>query len=845
MSSCCRGFFLLVCASLVAAAPPAPRTDRDGNRLPAGALVRLGATRLHQVRDVRLVAFSPDGKVLAISAWNHPVRLWDVASGKLLRRLDNGEYGFHGGTALTFSRDGKFLLGKSSGIWVWNLATGKRTQTIYGPDSTAVIAISPNGKVVAGGGGPILFWDIATGKEILRLDYPLRWVDQLVFSPDGKTLAALTRERPKSPDNSRAIDGAVALWDVATGKELANREKVRPGALFGDGKRYTQAGKDGRIQVCDLTRKDPLRKLQTRELNHVVSRDGKFLASIDNQQVVRVWDGGTGRLIKRIDGDRSPEAETREGYHLTYYPCAFSPDGKLLATGCIDDGNQAGGVRLWDVTRGKELLPAQDHFAAITCLAFAANGKTVVSGSRDRTVCLWDASTGRFLRRFTGHQGTIDAVALSGHGKVLASSSQDRTVRLWETATGRQLHRVQRPGGHVASLCFLEGGKVLQVCDLEGLVCRYDVVSGKLGQRFQDSKDGLGSLPFGPDGLSLVMGTEGIGGEALEKLLPRSFFQQRRGRLILKHRLKSLCHVRISGDGRMVATVELTVWGGFSGPRWRIRVWEIATGGLVADLGEKVGMVCSLVFSGDGWGLFTGQGDFWDLGTTIVAWDLPSRKYVHYFEGPASNVRALAVAPDGTRLATGTSNATVLVWDVSSLFRPKRQPRLEDAELKQHWARLGEQDAREAYLSAYRLASSPAHSGPFVGKQLRVLALGAGRSRRLISDLDDETFAVRDRAMKELERLGGLIEPALRRALKNKLSPEVRQRIVQLLGKLARPGPDRARLQVLRGISVLERIGTARARQALKELVRMAPDTLLGLEAEAALRCLAQKPRQP
>jgi WD40 repeat protein len=234
-------------------------------------------------------------------------------------------------------------------------------------------------------------------------------------------------------------------------------------------------------------------------------------------------------------------------------------------------------------------------------VAFSANGKVIASGSADQTVQVWDATTGQFLRSFSGCKGTIDALALSATGSLLASSSQDRTVRLWNVSTGRQMHCLKRPGSHVASLSFSSDGKTFQVCDIEGLVCRYNVESGKITGQTRNHNDGFASLLLGPDGLGLIGSTAEMGEEEWKKLLPRPLARRRKGIAPMPiDSLANLRQVRVSADGRLTATVENTNPGGRRGPRYRIRVWEVATGGLVAELPAVRAPVCSLAFSADG-----------------------------------------------------------------------------------------------------------------------------------------------------------------------------------------------------------------------------------------------------
>jgi WD40 repeat protein len=849
----------LVCFLLIAAAPPTsrPRLDRDGQPLPKRALVRLGTTRLQQIREVRMAAFSPDGKTLAVASDNRPVIFWRVADGVRLRQLKSREDGLlnnsFGGRDLHFSPDGKLMAGEAYGCaWVWEVASGKQLRIQRLDAGVSALAFSPDSKVLAAVTGvfksdslPIVLWDNSTGREIRRFPGPKLYSSQLVFSPDGKTLTSLCptttiHERGKS----RTTLGAVEMWDARTGKRLAGQENISAGVLFPDGKRYTRTGKDGRLEVCELTKKLPLRALDARDVRHIVSPDGKLLAGMDDKQTIRIWNVDNGRLTQRIQGHRSAAAETRPHFPVRYFPLAFSPDSKLLATGSCDDGNQAGAVCLWDVAKDKEALADEDHCAAVTCVAIAANSKSAVSGSKDQSVRLWDAATGKPLRCLTGHTGLINAVALSPAGDLVASSSADETIRLWDAATGRQRHSIKAPSW-VVSLSFRDDGKTLQVCDLEGWVRLYDTGSGKLRREVRDSRDGSSSLSYGTSGLSPVRpDTE----EDLDwhKLLSGPLARQEEADPEAGESLTGLSRLHVSADGRLTATVRQTVLGGLGGPRWRIRVREVATGGLIADL-EELGVIpCSLAFSGDGWGLFTGLGDSWNRGSAILGWDLIREKPTHRLVDRENSIVALALSPDGARLASGASDANMLIWDVSSLFQPAKPPPLDQAALDRHWAVLGDTNARAAYRSMHRLASSPEQAVPFLREKMFGPApVGAEQLRKLIADLDSDRFAERDKASKELERLGEVAEPELRLALKNPPSPEVRARIRTLLRKLSGPSGARGRLQILRAISVLERSRTAKARQALGELAKAAPGALLGKEAQAALERLTWKPIRP
>ncbi|HLO89138.1 MAG TPA: pentapeptide repeat-containing protein, partial [Nostocaceae cyanobacterium] len=108
------------------------------------------------------------------------------------------------------------------------------------------------------------------------------------------------------------------------------------------------------------------------------------------------------------------------------YTVAFSPDGKVLATGERDSR-----VRLWNPTSGKELLTLAGHSGSVRSVAWSGDGQTLASASDDKTVKLWDVRTGDCVRTLEGHSNLVNSVVWSGDGQTLASASGDKTVKLW------------------------------------------------------------------------------------------------------------------------------------------------------------------------------------------------------------------------------------------------------------------------------------------------------------------------------------------------------------------------------------------------------------------------------
>ncbi|HJT77097.1 MAG TPA: hypothetical protein VJ739_07815, partial [Gemmataceae bacterium] len=191
---------------------------------------------------------------------------------------------------------------------------------------------------------------------------------------------------------------------------------------------------------------------------------------------------------------------------------------------------------------------------------------------------------------------------------------------------------------------------------------------------------------------------------------------------------------------------------------------------------------------------------------------------------------------------TGGGDEAVLVWDVATLLdaaRP-RPLRLTDDELLRLWDQLADNDTERAHDAMRPLVAGAPGSVRFLRQRLRPVS--AEELARLLRDLDANDFATREQASRELERLGKLVEPALRRAMAAPASAEVRHRVGRLLEALDQPTPTGERLQALRGVAVLEQVGTPDACAVLRALAGGAPDHELTREARAALRRLGKLP---
>jgi hypothetical protein len=223
----------------------------------------------------------------------------------------------------------------------------------------------------------------------------------------------------------------------------------------------------------------------------------------------------------------------------------------------------------------------------------------------------------------------------------------------------------------------------------------------------------------------------------------------------------------------------------------------------------------------------------------VHLWEVATGKELRTFQGHRGEIRSLAFSADGRRLASASTDSTVLIWDLWPTLAPQK---FDDEALAALWTDLRSDEAQRAYAAVWHMVAAGDTAVAFVRRQIHAVPEpDPDQLRRLVDELDSETFAVREKAYKELQRLGTGAWPALREALGKEPSAEFRRRAEKLLDPLVEFSISPEELGQARAVQVLEQIGSSESRGVLKKLAAGAPEARLTREAKAALQRLDRR----
>jgi WD40 repeat protein len=785
-----------------------------------GVLKQRAAPAFRHAGPVRDLVVIDAGKRL-VTASGEGALLWDMGTGRRLKTLATGHV-----RRLALSPQGDLLAvgGFLGTIAVHDLTTGRQRFSITPGEYVAALAFSPDGAMLASAANEseIHLWQTTSGAYIDTLSGHRGYVLDIQFHPDGKSLFSISE------------DGTLRQWQLATGKEmrrLTEKADWYPTALAlsADGKTLaltvcTGTGSQAEdwlthVRLLDVgTLQERFRVVLPASCAYGVqlSADGRYVAAnfhwarIQDGQV-RLWDSWTGKQTALDPGNNH------------WVNCVrFLPGGKALASAGYDRV-----VRLWSVADGTQHALSRGSAGPVRVVGVAPSGSVLAAGTTDGTVQLWDAVRGTPLHALRKHQPPLDAVVFSPDGKLALSTARVEPgqaalpAHLWEVRSGACRHTLLPILGRPA---FSPDGKTLAAADDQNGVRLWDVATGTELRRLTGHGKRVQMVAFTPDGRQLASaGNDGtvcvwdVAAGTCLKTLPLEGF--------------ATC-LWFSPDGALLFVADDYRSG--SGFAATIHVFETITGQRLLDLDTgrqapqgfwlaQSGRVLAAASAPDSWCTF----------------DLATGKALHKDPRRVGDCNAVEFAQDGHMLAAGYEDGRLVLWQppVMPPCPPLPAP-VDEVKLRDLWLALASRDAILAYQARWLLSATPKQTLVLLRNELRLAPPDAtGHIDMWIAKLDSHSYKEREQAMLKLGQAGELAIPALRKALEQKPSLEVRRRIELLLPKLVGLQPARM-LRTLRAIVVLEAIGGEEARAILRELADGAPGASTTEAARAALQRL-------
>jgi RNA polymerase sigma factor (sigma-70 family) len=730
----------------------------ENERLPEGAIARFGTHRLKHLGNLMNMAFSPDGAKLA--SWsdevpnNNSLCIWDTHTGDLLRRSDLHRAKIE---ALDWLQDGRGIAVVDTGHvergpLVWEFTDQKsfpvveptrasgRPMAAGPPPAERSFAVSPDGQTLAvgrsglpGADGQIDLRKLNAGvgagelftKKVLASQPGICAL--LLFTPDGKRLVAFS-EHSTMPGGPKLSVQLVLVWEVSTGQEISRFIAPRPADFFANRPPVAVSNgalaiglEDGGTSLWDLN-SGKERRIATAHAGQnpgeqcgtvaiAFARDGSKLVTGGRDGLVKVWDAGSGRLLR-----------TMERSFVGVESLSVGHDYQTIAAG------YDGFIRLWDANSGAEKCPQPGHGYSVRSAVFSYDSKLAITAAHDNTLRWWDCVKGGELRKLD-LPTHAECLILSPDGSSVLAALDKSNIRIWKVANGEESAALEIPGGlRDAKALFTANGRQLIVAsgahvhifDWPALkltrtiklarptkepgeaVCESITVSPdsrwlitvawwstfreERGFRFGYGSDAVVDMWDLATGKRIRRVVDGNGCSSKAHFTPN-------GHLLLTDGLKSRIPAQ-AGRPAEAFSGEIALLDPFT-PRW-LRSFIPAP--KTPDVHE---MSARAQLSPDGRMLCRG----YDTGV-IRCFEVATGQLRRTLAGHKGYALSLSFSPDGRKLISGGLDGTVLIWD-TSLAGLGKTSKKDARSVEQLWLAASGQEAIDAYSALQALAVMP------------------------------------------------------------------------------------------------------------------------------------------
>ena len=567
---------------------------------------------------VEYVTTTPDSKKIVSVSRDDTVRLWEATTGELIRSmrccagadvLCNPEV-----TLLACANRASVdcEIGGIADLFpgtviLFDLSTGKATKSLQGPLTfIGTMSFRRDGKQLATGSRDkkIRIWDVQEGKKLLEIgDFPLS-IQSVCFSPQGDLIAGCC-------DN-----GMIRICDARSGKELVAMEggiHLTEIAFTPDGRELIGKSADG-IKVFNATNGVLVKTLY--KFNSV--KGSQYIGEYGRDIIAGLSRDGA---LEIRSTEPVPSKTPLEGHLDPVLGIAFSPDGRHLASVSgsvskftqflLQQGDRKGTLKVWDLISMREVW-SLDWKGDMRGIDYTPDGKYLAcalmsSSPGAASVILFDAKDGTIVKELKGVEKLATCIEISPNGELVAAGGLGGEVVLWRLSDGQLLARMEGHTQEVQTVAFShDGRKLVSAGDLTARI--WDVETGKEEQVLRGHQWGVSCAVFHPDGKTVATG----------------------------------------GLDRVIKT------------------WDVASGQTILSmepLEEGFSVYC-LAYRPDGKTIVCGCGNS-DLENAqqITLWDSQTGREVFWLDAHDDNVNCVSFSPDGNRLATGSKDRSIVVWD--------------------------------------------------------------------------------------------------------------------------------------------------------------------------------------
>jgi len=498
------------------------------------------------------IAYSPDGKLLAIGGDNKTIQLWDLQSKELVHSLvATGPEPYYGKyLSFSFSEDGQKIVSTHyQTVYLWDVSTGKILESFPGHiDGVHSVALNSDGNTILAAGSRRIFVRDVSSRELLYPPIELSYnITSIYFAPGDKEFYTVHYEyKFDSNDSDSSYESAIRRWSLSSGKmleeypigsERINTTDMNPKqhsfilgepnafiiwdyslhkevfslngqtgylssiALSPDGKNLITVGDDfenGLIQIWDLTNKQVIKTFDKYSLPPFIfklSPNAKYLAINGRIRTTQILDADSGQIRYTLNGDR---------------PLAFSPDSETIA---YTEGSDL--LVLANVKSGDRLPISTFPCPEMTAIAFSPDGETLALGGASCDLQIRDINTWKLIKNLSQVQGneylSYDDLSFSPDGKILVLPGY--RLKLLDVQTGKTI--LEEDCVYKCVTAFSPDGRFLVVSGFgrykeREMVQVRDVVSNQTVLSIRTLQSDIKQLAFGSDRRTLMIVGESV-----------------------------------------------------------------------------------------------------------------------------------------------------------------------------------------------------------------------------------------------------------------------------------------------------------------------------------------------